>query len=92
MFRYGTYPVSRSKRSGFLRNIAVALGNAADPESIPHLKQVLDCETDWLVRAHTAWALGQIHDKQAIRVLEKFRRIEPDERVMDEINLALEGV
>ena len=58
--KYAGYPVIRTKRSGLLRNIAVAIGNARQPESISHLKEVLEGEPDPLVRAHAAWALGQI--------------------------------
>ncbi|MCP4142253.1 MAG: tRNA epoxyqueuosine(34) reductase QueG [Chloroflexi bacterium] len=52
-------PVKRAKRRGYLRNIAVALGNAGDPVAIPALEKALD-DIEPLVRDHAKWALNKI--------------------------------
>lgn len=49
--------IKRAKRSGFLRNVAVALGNSGSPRSIPALKEALSDEEP-LVREHAEWALN----------------------------------
>ncbi|MFZ5912140.1 MAG: tRNA epoxyqueuosine(34) reductase QueG [Chloroflexota bacterium] len=56
-------PVKRAKRRGYLRNVAVALGNVGGPEAVPALRSALD-DPEPLVREHAAWALTQIEEKQ----------------------------
>ena len=53
-------PIRRARRAGFLRNVCVALGNRRDPSSLPALAAALAGDPDGLVRAHAAWALGEI--------------------------------
>jgi len=53
-------PVQRAKLRGYLRNVAVALGNAGSPAAIPALRQAMLHDPEPLVRAHAAWALSQI--------------------------------
>jgi epoxyqueuosine reductase len=57
---FATSPVRRVGRAGFVRNVCVALGNRGRPETAPALARVLAHDTDALVRAHAAWALGEI--------------------------------
>ena len=52
-------PVSRARRRGYLRNVAVALGNSGRRESRPALEAAL-CDPEPLVREHARWALEQI--------------------------------
>ena len=52
-------PIQRARRRGYLRNVAVALGNAATPDAIPALEKALQ-DHEPLVREHAAWALEQI--------------------------------
>jgi epoxyqueuosine reductase len=52
-------PVLRSKRRGYLRNVAVGLGNSGDPSAIPVLEKA-SLEDEPLVREHAKWALEQI--------------------------------
>ena len=52
-------PVRRPKRAGFLRNVAVALGNRGKPSAVPVLTAALS-DPEPLVRGHAAWALGQL--------------------------------
>jgi len=82
-------PVLRAKRRGYLRNIAVALGNTQNPAHIPTLIEALEDEAEGLVRAHAAWALGRFQDRRARQALEKALRSEPDEGARKEIRLAL---
>jgi epoxyqueuosine reductase len=51
--------IRRVGRTGFLRNVAVALGNWGAAEAVPALARALVGEES-LVRAHAAWALGRI--------------------------------
>lgn len=52
-------PVQRAKRRGLLRNVAVALGNVGDEESLAALEK--SCEDpEPLVREHAQWAIQHI--------------------------------
>jgi epoxyqueuosine reductase len=86
---YGSSPIQRAKRRGLLRNAAIALGNAGDPQSIPVLKTVLQTEIEPGIRLHAAWALGQINTPQAREVLSQVRSREADEAVLQEIKRIL---
>jgi epoxyqueuosine reductase len=88
--KYRQSPIRRTKRRGYLRNIAVALGNSHRPEAAPALEGVLKDESEPLVRAHAAWALGQIQGQSARRALDLALKREPDEAVKLEILSALE--
>jgi epoxyqueuosine reductase len=57
MFR-GT-PVVRARYSGFLRNVAVAMGNARQPKFRAPLEK-LASSPDPVVAEHARWALGQL--------------------------------
>jgi epoxyqueuosine reductase len=57
--RFKRSPVKRTKRRGYLRNVAVALGNAGDLHALPVLQSVLDDE-DPLIREHAQWAIEEI--------------------------------
>ena len=55
-------PVKRTKRRGYLRNVAVALGNSKSSEATPALNMILD-DPEPLIREHVAWALKQIKEE-----------------------------
>ena len=57
--RFKGTPIKRTKRRGFLRNVAVALGNWGSPEALPVLEQALR-DPEPLIREHAAWAIKQI--------------------------------
>jgi epoxyqueuosine reductase len=57
MFR-GT-PLPRAKYTGFLRNVAVAIGNSGNPRLAPVLER-LASSGDSVVAEHARWALTQI--------------------------------
>jgi epoxyqueuosine reductase len=80
--------VRRARYPGFLRNVAVALGNAGDRRVVPALVDALSHEEP-LVRGHSAWALGALGDRAASGPLEARRGIESDGLVRDEIDAAL---
>ena len=86
--RFAASAIRRATRDGFVRNVAVALGNARRPEAIPPLSRALH-DASPLVRSHAAWALGQIAAGEALTLLEKARASEPDPQVIEEITLAL---
>ena len=54
--RFKKSPIKRAKRRGYVRNIAVAIGNKKNKKDIPLLKQALQDE-DELVKKHVEWAL-----------------------------------
>ena len=53
-------PIRRAQRSGFLRNVCVALGNRREQTAVPALLRALALDPEPLVRGHAAWALGEI--------------------------------
>ena len=80
--------VRRAKREGFMRNVAVALGNWGSAEAVPVLTDALR-DLDPLVRGHAAWALGRIGGEQAIDALRDALTLECDAWVQEELMLAL---
>jgi epoxyqueuosine reductase len=80
--------VRRSRYAGFLRNVAVALGNAGDPSALPALLDALHHEEP-LVRGHAAWALGRLGAPEARAALTSRLRSEEDPQVQEEIRRAL---
>ncbi len=86
--RFRKSPVKRAKRRGFLRNVAVALGNWGSPEAVPVLEKALN-DGEPLIRGHAAWALGRIGNDDARRALGNHFSAERDPWVREEISLAL---
>jgi len=82
-------PVKRPKRRGYLRNVAVALGNAGDPMAAPVLEHALLTDPEALIRGHAAWALGRIGGEGARQALQNALEREGDADVRAEINAAL---
>jgi epoxyqueuosine reductase len=90
--RFRGAPLLRAKRRGYLRNVAVALGNAREPIAIPALAQTLLHEPEPLVRGHAAWALGRIGSRAAQEALQAAARTEMDPFVRMEIQSALDAL
>ena len=86
--RFQGSPILRAKRRGFLRNVAVALGNLKSQEAVPALIGVLD-DMEPLVRGHAAWALGQIGSTVAVEPLQRRLQHERDDQVREEISDAI---
>ena len=80
--------IRRARYPGFLRNVAVALGNSGDPKAVAPLMDALAHEEP-LVRGHAAWALGQLGDPRARKRLEACLLVEANEAVQDEMRWAL---
>src|ERR1700737_725056 len=88
--RFRRSAVWRTRRSGLLRNVCVALGNIADRTSVPPLTTALEA-VEPLVRGHAAWALGRLGGAAARTHLEEALRRESDAWVRDECALALQA-
>lgn len=55
--RFKKSPIKRAKRRGYLRNIAVAIGNTGNKDDIPILEQAMQAAHDEpMVREHVKWA------------------------------------
>lgn len=57
--RFKKSPIKRARRRGYLRNLAVAIGNNGNEKDIPILEQAMQ-DDDALVREHAQWAKEQI--------------------------------
>ncbi len=81
-------PVKRAKRRGYLRNVAVALGNSRDPRAVPVLAAALRDEEP-LVREHAAWALGRLGGPEACEALQAALDAETHPQVRQALQQAL---
>jgi epoxyqueuosine reductase len=86
--RFRDTPITRAKRRGFLRNVAVALGNLQDVRALSALEAALH-DAEPLIRGHVAWAIGRIGGSGALRVLRDALSTEGRAEVRDEISAAL---
>lgn len=59
--KFKNSPVKRSKYRGFLRNVAVAMGNSGDERFLPALNELKE-HTDPLIAEHAEWAMEQIQN------------------------------
>ena len=57
--RFKGSPIKRAKRRGYLRNVAVALGNTGDMHILPVLQNAVNHEEP-MVREHAKWAIDKI--------------------------------
>lgn len=85
--RFRKTPLWRSKRRGILRNAAIVLGNQRAPSSIAALRRGLR-DVEPIVRAASAWAVGQIGGPLARQTLADHLRSETAPEVIDEIKTA----
>ena len=88
--KFSGSPVKRTKRSGLLRNASVVLGNRVDNKSIHSLTTSLTGDPDPIIRAHSAWSLGQIGDANVVNLLSDAQDNEIDADVLIEIQSALD--
>ncbi len=88
-------PVKRTKRSGLLRNVCIAMGNSGHTAFIPDLIAVLG-DQEPLIRGHATWALAQLadmnHQARILSVMMAARNIEEDNDTHEEINLNIEYI
>jgi epoxyqueuosine reductase len=89
--RFRGSPITRAKRRGLLRNVAVALGNLRDLRALSALEAALH-DAEPVVRGHAAWALGRLGGRDARGVLRAALSPERDADVREEITLALTEV
>jgi epoxyqueuosine reductase len=89
--RFRRSPIRRAKYAGFLRNVAVALGNSRNPAACAVLVEALSHSAP-LVRGHAAWALGEIGGETARIALENASREEQSTDVKVELSLALSAI
>jgi epoxyqueuosine reductase len=82
--------IRRAGRAGFARNVCVGLGNWGSPEAVPVLTSALS-DTEPLVRAHAAWALGRVDSAEAREALDRAVASEADPFTREELERALEA-
>jgi epoxyqueuosine reductase len=87
--RYQHTPLMRAKYRGYKRNICIALGNSRSEKAVKPLTRLLLTESEPLIRAHAAWALGNFDRKLSQNPLEKASQAEKDPEVIQEILGAL---
>jgi len=61
--RFRDTPIWRTKRTGLLRNAAIALGNSGDPRAIPMLERALG-DAEPIIREAAQWAIERIEGRQ----------------------------
>ncbi|MGH7539379.1 MAG: tRNA epoxyqueuosine(34) reductase QueG [Gemmatimonadota bacterium] len=86
--RYRGSALSRPGRAGLLRNLCVGLGNWGSERGVPVLVRALEDDHP-LVRGHAAWALGRMATSDARRALARRLESERDDRVREELEVAL---
>ncbi len=86
--RFAGSGIRRTKRNGFLRNVAIALGNWGEDEAIDALDLLLH-DDEPLVRGHAAWGLANSGNRNALILLIRQEDSERDDYVREEIELAV---
>ena len=86
--RFRKTPLWRAKRRGLLRNAAIALGYSPGPGWDTALAIGVN-DSEPLVRGAAAWALGNIAQHPATELLIARWKIETDDGVIHELNVAL---
>ena len=88
--------IKRAKRAGYLRNVAVAIGNTANTQSsdiraeaINALSHAIRVDPEPLVRGHVAWAMGRIGGEHAKHFLTAAVELETDPSVLSEISKSI---
>lgn len=82
--------VLRAKRSGLVRNAAVALGNTGQAEDEAVLAAAMAGHDEPMVRSHAAWALGRYGTAEGRTALERTIVREPDEDTRQDMVTTLE--
>jgi epoxyqueuosine reductase len=84
--------LSRVSRARLARNAAIALGNSHDPAAEEPLARALATHPSELVRAHAAWALGELGVCRSVgpQALQLAVTADASPTVREEASLALE--
>lgn len=85
--RFRNSPIQRTKRSGLLRNVAVAIGNWGEQAAVPVLIKALN-DSEPLIRGHVAWALGKCGGQEAKEALINVLKKEKEPEVIEEVRYA----
>ena len=83
--------IRRAGYAGFLRNVAVALGNTGGPAAFQGLQRALD-HPEPLVRGHAAWGIARVDPKRAAPLLAARLARESDAWVRAEIEARLQRI
>lgn len=76
-------------RNRLRRNACIALGNLREPAALPTLRDILLRDDSHIVRAHAAWALGEIATEEAFAALEDCASRETNPEVLEELRESL---
>jgi epoxyqueuosine reductase len=87
--RFAKTAIKRTKRAGFARNAAIALGNSGCADAVPALEIAMH-DDDPIVREHAAWALGRL-DGHEVSASRKAASTERDPTVRRRITSTLDG-
>ena len=82
--QYRGSPIKRAKWRGFIRNVAVAMGNSGDPAMVPELEYLLDNEDSMICR-HAVWALKKIGTPEALEAVRQYQAKNSDAEVPVEL-------
>lgn len=86
--RYEHFYIPRRQARYLRRNALVAIGNTGDASFVNLLAGYV-AHPDWILRLHSAWALGRIGGPFAIAVLRAAQQQEVHGKVQEEIVLSL---
>ena len=78
--RFAGSPIKRTGRDRFLRNVAIAIGNSADPALVATAERLLT-DVSPLVRGAAVWAMRRLasrHEVEALARAEMPREADPD--------------
>ena len=61
--RFKQSPIKRTKRRGYLRNLAVAIGNSGNKNDTPILEQAIQ-DDEPMIREHANWAIQKVKSEK----------------------------
>jgi epoxyqueuosine reductase len=64
--RFKKSPITRAKRRGYVRNLAVVIGNTGNADDIPILEQAAQ-DDEPLIREHAKWAIKQVNSRSGFQ-------------------------
>lgn len=89
--KFGRSAASWRGKKPLQRNAVIGLGHFRDRTAVPLLMELLLSDPRPELRGTSAWALGRIGTEECRRALSEAREREQDERVLAEIDRALEA-
>jgi epoxyqueuosine reductase len=64
--RFKKSPITRAKRRGYVRNLAVVIGNTGNADDIPILEQAAQ-DDEPLIREHAKWAIKKVNSRSGFQ-------------------------